>query len=462
MAVQIRSEYDLPTLRIRLSGAGRAGLTHVEFQTVLGGGRPERVAGCTIAQLGLPERLSARDQLPDHRFRIPTELVKVLAAAADGLGPSPGPPPNALWLELANPRGYLHLVPWEELLAPLGRPVVRLPNHTVRAQSPSDTLEVALCAGSRSAGTAAATAAVLEQLTGMWIEHSGRHVRAHLFTDLAGHREVARWASGMTPFLVVHDPHDAARCAPSANSLSCAEEPGRVLDPWLRWIRDALQRQALDVVQFVTDGRLSNGRGALAIAGTPLRGPQRAASPFVGSAQLSTLLAQVGAWCLVLNAVPGIRSGAALRELADAVAAVRPGVVLVDDLDLDPDLRQLGAAVGMVLGATDPPGTAMPGLVCWAHPEFAESPGTAAMLLTPDRRSTLIGGATQDALTGDRTPSWVASGTRYLEAQQSEWMPDSPDAAEVDPDAAAALRSVSSLLEKHVRRHLDGRPGGAP
>ncbi|WP_371501869.1 hypothetical protein OG871_33185 [Kitasatospora sp. NBC_00374] len=461
MAVHLRAEHDLPALRIRLASAGRAGLTRVEFQAVRGLGSPAPAATCQSGDLGLPARLSPTDQLPDEGFRLPDEVLHALGPALDALGPAAGQPQDAVWLELANPRGYLHLVPWEQLLAPLGRPVLRLPQHVLRAQPPSDTLEIAICAGSPPARAGAATtSALLERLTGLWIKHSGHHVHIHLFTDLAGYLEVAEWATCMAPYLVVHDPHDAARfMGPRGTSLTA--DPGELVNPWLRWIRDALQRRALDVVHFVTDGYLADGRGAIAIAGTPLLGPGQAPSAFVGSAELCTLLAQVGAWCLVVNGAPGNPSGAGLRELADAVAAARPGLVMVDEHDLDEDGRHLAATVTMVVGGGSAVTGAMPGVVCWAHPRFVDSPGTAALLLTKDRRSSLIGGATQDSLVGDGTPAWVAAGTRYLEAQQSAWMPDSPDAAEVDPDAAAALRSVSSLLERHVRRHLDSDHGGA-
>ncbi|MFJ1704888.1 hypothetical protein [Kitasatospora sp. NPDC088346] len=462
MAVHLRAEHDLPALRIRLAGAGRARPARVGFQAVRGLKAPIAAVTCTAAELGLPSTLAPTDQLPDEGFRLPDTVVHALRPALDALGPAAGPPQNAVWLEVANPRGYLHLAPWERMLAPLDRPVLRLPHHVLRAQPPSDTLEIAICAGSPPAGHATflTTADLLEQLTGLWIRHSGHHVRIHLFTDLACHAEVAGWATCMSPYLVVHDPHDAVRfMGPRGASLTA--DPGELVNPWLRWIRDALQHRALDVIHIVSDGYLTAGRGAMAIAGTPLLGPDRAPSTFVGSAQLCTLLAQVGAWCLVVSGAPGNPSGAGLRELADAVAAARPGLVIVDEHDRDRDGGQLAATVDMVVGGGPAVTGAMPGVVCWAHPRFVDSPGSPALLLTEDRRSTLIGGATQNSLVGDSTPAWVASGTRYLEAQQSAWMPDSPDAAEVDPDAAAALKSVSSLLERHVRRHLDSEPGGA-
>ncbi|MET8628444.1 hypothetical protein ABZW30_32665 [Kitasatospora sp. NPDC004669] len=213
----------------------------------------------------------------------------------------------------------------------------------------------------------------------------------------------------------------------------------------------------------MTHGYLAGERGAIALASTPLLNTDTMFSRFVGSAEMSALLTQVGAWCLVLTGPPYNYSGAGLRELADSIALVRPGVVLVDELDLDREGAQFAATVEMVFGEGPAAAEAMPGITCWAHPRFVEypRPPQQADLLTADGRSSLIEPATHDALASEQTPAWVAAATRYLEAQQSEWVPDTTEAAEVDPDAVAALRSVSRLLDNHVRRHLGTGPGGA-
>jgi hypothetical protein len=51
----------------------------------------------------------------------------------------------------------------------------------------------------------------------------------------------------------------------------------------------------------------------------------------------------------------------------------------------------------------------------------------------------------------------VAAGSRFIEAQQADWI-GSADAAP-DPAAAEALRSVSALIDAHVSRHILDQDG---
>ena len=53
--------------------------------------------------------------------------------------------------------------------------------------------------------------------------------------------------------------------------------------------------------------------------------------------------------------------------------------------------------------------------------------------------------------------AWVASATRYLEAQQVRWFPDAPG-ERVDGAAVTALSSVAALVEKHVNREYGTGP----
>lgn len=459
----VRSEHDLPTIRIRLGGGGSRGRSEVEFHAFQGSTERFMVARCDPWELGLPSMSSRSEPLTDDLFRLPDEVAQNLRRAVDFLGHATMPPENAVWLELASPRGYLYLVPWERLFAQvLLQPVLRLPNHTLRPQAPSDALEIALCASSPMAKTPFDTPGELERLARLWVTRSRHRTRVHLFTDISGYSEVAQRTADLGPAVVIHDPHYADQyVAPIRTSrLTTSAE---IVNPWLLWIRDSLHGQALDVVHFVTHGYLAGERGAIALASTPLLNTDTQFSRFVGSAETSALLAQVGAWCLTLTGPPDNYSGAGLRELADAIALVRPGVVLVDELGLDRESTQFAATVEMVFGEGPAVTQAMPAITCWAHPRFVEYPRTPqqADLLTADGRSSLIEPATHDALASEPTPAWVAAATRYLEAQQSEWVPGTTEAGEADPDAVAALRSVSKLLDNHVRRHRGVGPGGA-
>jgi hypothetical protein len=460
MPVLVRSEHDLPTIRVRLGRSARNRSLAV-FETVRGRGEPVEVDRCATEDLGLPERMAGGRPLGDGAFRVPDQVLRKLSAKVAELGDSPVPPHDALWLELPNPRGYLHVVPWERLLAPLGRPLLRLPNHPVRPRAPAASLEIALCASAPMAKTAFDAGLTLERLARLWVGRTGHQVTVNLFTDISGYEALQHATADLGPAVVVHDPRAAERYdEPERTTLM--RDVGGIANPWLRWILDALGGRALDVLHFATHGYLSGDRGAIALASTPTRNDDRWLSRFVGAAELATLRSQSGAWALALTGPPYNFSGAGLRDLADAIALAHPGVALVSELTLDPDAEQLAEVVELVFGQGAAPSRALPGVTCWVHPNFVEyqQDEREALLLTEDGRSSLIKDATLECISGEETPAWVAASTRYLETTQADWLPESA-AGERDPDAVAALESVSSLLEQHVSRHLSSRRGVA-
>jgi hypothetical protein len=133
-------------------------------------------------------------------------------------------------------------------------------------------------------------------------------------------------------------------------------------------------------------------------------------------------------------------------------------VSVAHELTVDPEAEQLADLMDLVYAGGRAVVDAMPGVTCWVHPQFVQYPPEEqeTLLLTADGHSSLIKEATQEVLSSEHTPSWMASGTRYLESLQMRWLPDSTDEP-VDPDAVAALESVSDLLERHAQRHLGDR-----
>lgn len=455
MAAVVRSEHDLPTIRIRQSAKDPR--HEAVFEAVRGRGRGREVTRCGLAELGLPEELT-RSRWPDSSFSVPAHVIEALRTAARRLGRSPTPPYDALWLELPSPRGYLYLLPWERLLASLGRPLFRLPNYTVRPRASTTSLQVAVCASAPLAKTWFDTASFLERFIPQWVGHSGREVTVHVFTDMAGYERLRSVTAGYSPAtVVVHDPAEARDyTAPERTTrlgLSAA-----VTNPWLLWMRDAMQGQALDVVHFTSHGYLSGDRGAIALASTPAHNTDRELSRFVGAAEMSAFLAQVGAWAFVLSGPPYNYCAPGLRELADAIALVQPGIALVHDLELDESMAQFASTVQTVFGGEPVPGP-MPAISCWTHPRFVEFPAfeQRAFYVTQEGYSSFIDDATHAALGREDTPAWVASATRYLEAQQVQWFPH-PEDERVDRAAVTALSSVAALVEKHVNREYGTGP----
>lgn len=450
MAMIVRSEHDLPTLRVSL-GRGERGA--VELSVMRGRVEIGSPTGCQTVELG-PTTSMPQGAVPDEAFTVPDHVMSWLAGAFERMGPSPIPPERAVWLEFPSPRGYLHLLPWERLLAPLGRPVLRLPNHTVRPQAPSAIIEVALLASSPLAKSGFDPAAQVDRLARLWRDRSGHDVHLHLFTDAAAYPRLRDLTADLGPRLHVYDPAQAERRRRRERS-DPGDRSSVVSNPWLTWVTDALTGHALDVVHVVAHGYLSGDRGALALASSPEANTDRSWARFVGAAELSTFLTGIGAWSLVVSGPPDNSSGMGLRELGDAIALNSPGVTATHELTLDPEADQLGHLIEMVYAGGGADLEPMPAVTCWVHPKFVEYPPEEqeSLLLTSDGRSALVQGATQELLSADHTPSWVASGTRYLESLQTRWLPESPSEP-VDQDAVKALESVSDLLEHHAQRHL--------
>jgi hypothetical protein len=212
-------------------------------------------------------------------------------------------------------------------------------------------------------------------------------------------------------------------------------------------------------VHTLTYGNLSRTGGRLLLARSPVSGGDRDACLLVGCTPLAGALSQLGAWALVLSGLPGDPSPAGLRDLADAIAQLRPGAVAAHAVAAS-GTADFDAAVSRVFGGGPAMG-ALPALTCWVHPELVHfsSEQAHALLLTPTGQSAVIAPATGDALAGQDTPAWVAASTRFLEAQQADWIGSTPSAP---PDEAAesALRSVSELLDAHVRKHATDPAGG--
>jgi hypothetical protein len=446
MAMLVRSEHDLLTLRI---SARYEREDTLDFALTRGRDPAEVISSCLGSEVGPMDLGDFGTRISDHSYRLPSWVLDELRRAITAAGGPPGPLNDALWLEFPEPRGYLYLLPWERLLEDLARPVVRLPYHVVRPQVPSAQLHVALCASSPPTKTGFDTVDVLDRLARTWLEHAGRPVRLHLFTDAHRTADLAGRVGDLATTVAVHHP-------PVETSSR-----SRRAQPWLDWIGEVLQGQALDVLHVVGHGYLLRGRGGLALAAAPRMDQATRASMsslLVGAAELTSFLAQHGAWSCLLSGPAGNYSPAALREIADSVAAAQPGVTLAHDGEVDHDFAQLAGLLRVVYaGVSDGPQAAS-ALTCWLHPQTVAFPSSSfdEQWVSADGTSAIIGTATQEALTRSDTPSWVASGTRYLETLQSQWLPDAPG-EQADPAAVAALESVADLLDRHARRHLDER-----
>jgi hypothetical protein len=453
MAMKLRSDLGLPTLRILLD-AERTSIA-VVFQIVRGGGTRTEVVRCTLGDLGLPENLAGAGSIRDADLKVPSRVMEALSAAVKAVGPSPMQPESALWLEFPSPRGFLYVVPWERLLEPLGRCMFRLPNHMVRPEAPGSTLEVAICASTPLAKEGFEPIPIMVDLTASYLRHTGRDATVHLFADAhwvdALRAEISR-ESDLTDHVVVHDPAESAPLRTPTRTATLSMD-AEVVNPWLTWIMQSMAGRPLDIVHFLSHGHLTGDLGAIAVARRPTLDNDREMARFIGSIEMTTFLSQVGAWGLMLSGPPNNVCEAGLRQLADAVAMVLPGVALTHDVERDPRSQQLGVALATIFSSGSPLDGPLPAMTCWVHPRFVETDEAYPqdLYLEADGSSAFISASTRDALAHTETESWVASASRYIERQQVRWIPDSPEES-ADPAAVTALTNVAALVERHVVR----------
>jgi hypothetical protein len=437
----VRRDHDLPTLRVRLSGEGPDGPT-AGLDVLRGWGEARPVTEISTRSLGLADHIRSARDVSESRFRLADTTIAMIVDALHDLDADADAP--AYWLELPSPRGYLHLVPWERLLSPeLGRPLLRLPNYTLRPKAPGSTLRVVLVAG-RTLGFAEFDVAyLLDELTTAWTAAVDRDVIVDVFVDADSYREV-RYRLRDQPGVTVHD-----RRRPP-DSLPDARGDDAMARPWLDWVGASLGGTATDVIHLVGHGHISGDRGALVLPAAPV---DSTADRFIGPVLVNEAMSRLGAWSLLLSGVPDNHCRPGLRDLADAASQARSGVVLLHEATAAEPAAELDPALRMVFGGL-PPERSLPGITCWSHPSFVAFPASRSsswQLCDPDGTSSLITDAAHDALTWPDTPTWVAAGARALETLQAEWTP--ADGSRLDPQAEAALKAVSQLFDEHVRTH---------
>ena len=317
-------------------------------------------------EIGLPTLVSG-DPIDDGRFRLP-------AVVATGLPPHLSDIARVTWLQLREPFGYLGMVPWEQLLAPVvPGPVLRLPSIDLGARVPSDDLQVALLAvapdpdrqgaaaeylhgrridaGSRlrswtqSRPDAEArdqpapprslrpdehrlTADGVGLLVDAILRGSPRRTTVHVVTTPRLFHELrARWRDRTWP-VHLHPP-------PATGAATGSD--------WFSQVRAAMGGEQADVVHLVCGASVSGAKVRLAMADVP-DGTGQDGSRFVSLSTLRRFLDAVGAWSVHLTAAPGDLAVPALRLAAARLVEERPGPVVLTDLATDLDAAEVRAA----------------------------------------------------------------------------------------------------------------------
>jgi len=370
----------------------------------------------TAKKMGLPDFLDRRTALNNgYEFDIPGEVLGAMKRWVE--------PHRPLWLRLERPAGYLRLVPWEQLLQPrLEVPVLRLPDiETDRPRESSKSLDVILCGSLPVAKNPFPIAKYLVRIAESIHSAVPRQTTLHVFTDSSVHQEVKQRFEAKENFgsaIRLYSPESAGPYVAPDPASRITDEAGRIESPWLLWIRDSLKGRSIDVAHFLCHGYFWNDQeGALAFAESPLENYDRRTARFVRSSELSIFMTQAGAWSAAFSSPEHNYSKMGLRLLADAMAQVRPGPVLHQDLRLDSGCDALGQAYAFLYGLPGAPPPASPALSLSCQPSWLEGPAIAQ--LSHKFSLAVKSSATLDLErvfeTAENVPGWIAAAERSLE-----------------------------------------------
>jgi len=458
MAFQIIRQYGLVALRVRVQPVERGVKVRLQLVSHIGGTEQE-VASWWLGStdLHLPTRLTA--QWPPTR-QLPDAVLAEIGASLQALGLAESLP---LWLHLVKPYGWLGALDWESALAPLGWPVLRVPDFFEQPRENREVLDVAVVCSEPVSEPRLNPPQVLEDIVHSVLQGSTRpRTTIHVFPDLRYHAQLSmRFAS--EPRVAVHDP-EGARAHGEQRRSSLGDDCAELRSPWLKWMRDSMKGRSLDAVHFVCHGYVADQRPAISLAESPLFNGDWRDARYVGVAELASFLTQTGAWSAIFSSPPSNYSEAGLRLLADSIAQARPGPVMFHTLaapGLDPLLAQ---AYGFLYARQPSAAPSGAGWFAYCQPEIVvglqrPDAGSRRYGSALDANRTLLeqgvparkgkrGGAAATAAAP--AASWVSAAQRYVEQQtlQLQRQPGEDDAtgAAVNAEIERTLAQLQAIV----------------
>lgn len=489
MAVEIARLWSLGVLRVTLDEAPKD--PTVTCEVVINEGPQRKVRfrrRFRIWSFGEVDPIG-RYRLRELDLAVPSELVDDLAVWVRGGADNRA----VLWIHLVKPYGVLGAVPWEQMEAAIGIPVLRLPDVLPDQSPPLGPIDIAVCAAAEQHKGDLPLIEVASEI--MDAADSLRKARVHFFVDqvtaeqLTGHlRRLSSSRGQFTTEWTVHE-WDPTREADLGTPLGRhPRATARAENRWLAWIQDAARKQSFDVLHFVCHGYVTGqgDQGVLALPVSPAEADFQAASHVTATEVLNTAQT-VGAFAVGFSSLRGNYSVSGMRLVADAVGANRAGPVFMSDhavgrvrrvplwrRDGDNDLRY---AYQLVLGYADrlpeyrspfPSGAPQfdlnrSSLLFYVQPDLVKVRAPA----WPSYGVTLKSPAVADieaefpSLTAEVTaaggdarnpPPWASVLARYVDEKRSDLTPlrAAQRAGNLDQDDRAYMEGVERAL-----KHLD-------
>jgi hypothetical protein len=485
MAELLKRQYDLIVLKTELlDGAGDENVRFTLQYKEAGELVDVATWTCSTTFIGVGARLDSRQLLGrGPTLQLPAAMLSALTAffqqETDGDRP--------LWVHLVKPYGLLRLVAWERLLGDAVHvPVLMLPDFIFPPPLEArDALDAAICASAPLGYEDWSVYLALRRTIDQIVSATPRPLRLHIFTDRALasrlRNENALPAPQPGREITLHDDALAEKYVHEDPSSRLLDHAGALRSPWLLWMREALHGRTIDVMHFICHGYMARDHGALLFAQSPTERTERFLAGPVGATELRTFLTQVGAWSVVLTALPDNYSDPGLRTLADQIAQSRPGpLMLISD---DPQQAFPATAAGYrflysIEPELPPPTHAVliycqPYHVRGASPavvtKSAAAPSAAAGVARNAVQARVANQAQQPSpldhlfSPGARVETWVASTQRFAEQVQLRYQQLARDELappdKCEHDTKIAMDTVDAL-RRAVAAHAGQTRGG--
>jgi hypothetical protein len=419
---------------------------------------------------------STKTWLPSGKPALPSTMTRQLVT----LLPSLMHDGDCLWLDLAEPAGYLPLLPWEEMLRlATSAPILRLSPHSVKALSSNLEQSVVLCLTVPS-NTWIPTKDQLVALARAIRKSLPKGSKLHVFADdlchvpFAAAMEAVGSADDQGRVIILYElPGSPPENAPEKEKLS--------EQPWMEWIMTSLSGRAVDIVHCCSPGVLytDHARAVIARNAVQRKASDQASSTdesvtgrplrYITPLEHSNLLTSLGAWGAIFSAPPRGDSVASsrqgLRLFVDQLARLRPGVVTFHDFATDPTCDALASTYEFMIGDPSKVASTSPSVTVYCHPARATAAASAPSLLPNElmKQYARIEETIQSVIASSGPlPAWVAATQRIVEQAVSRAAitdaNDSHDA--VVRGVASALQYIEEMISKQM--HTDVSPQSEP
>lgn len=207
-----------------------------------------------------------------------------LAQEADG---------SLLWLHIAQDSAPLALLPWEAMTRPLTPlPFVRIPNFLTAPFAPANRPTIVICASAPIGDGPYACSAFISAV--MAAIRAAAHTTlaspvVHVFVDQEVASEASARLGPLQSDVRVHQ-FDASTDWSDVRS-------GR--DMWMDWIVGKLNGEPAEIVHFISPGYLGADYGAIVLAESPVRNERK--GTFLGASDLCRFYDRVGCTAMAFS-----------------------------------------------------------------------------------------------------------------------------------------------------------------